>query len=68
MGFIRRQQEKLARHFLIRRFEKAGRPLPDERFLQREAQRLVDEAGRIASQTGRNLFAILEDLVREIRR
>ena len=68
MGFVRRQQERLARHFLVRRLEKLGRPLPEEDVLRREARRLVDDAGRIASQTGRNLLSILQDLVRDLRR
>jgi hypothetical protein len=67
MGFLRDQKINLARRLLERQYTQRGlpRPAPDE--LQRQAAAVVDEAGRIARQRGRNVLGILQDLIRDLK-
>ena len=68
MGFIRDQQIRMTAGLLRRQYQKQGLPIPVESELDRQAAAIVDQAHRIARQRGRNLVAILKDLVADIRR
>lgn len=66
MGFIRRQEEKMAARLIQWHLQQQSRaPLsPDE--LSAKAVLLVDEAHRVARKRGKNLMTIMRDLVSDI--
>ena len=68
MGFIRDQKINLARRLLESQYDKRGIPRPAADELQHQAAAVVDEAGRIARERGRNVLGILQDLIRDLRR
>jgi hypothetical protein len=68
MGFIRQQEEKLALRFLSWQYEKLNKPAPGEAELERQAAKIVAEAHDIARKRGRNVMAIIKDLVADIKK
>jgi hypothetical protein len=68
MGFIRQQEEKLAMRFLSWQYEKLIKPLPPEVVLELQAAIIVAEAHDIARARGRNVMAIMKDLISEIKK
>lgn len=68
MGFIRQQEEKLALRYLAWRYQKAGIPLPPASDLKKKAAGVVEDAHRIARQSGRNVTTIVKELVNDIKR
>jgi len=68
MGFIRKQEEKMALRLLAWQYQRMDQPLPGAQELRREAARIVDEAHQIARQRGSNLVSIMRELVADIRR
>ena len=67
MGFFRQQEERLAIRFLTWQYQKLGQPVPDDDALKLQAAKIVQEAHRIARQRGRNVIAIIKDLVNDIK-
>lgn len=68
MGFFRKQEERLAQRFLNWQYQKLNKPAPDDAELKQQASRIVAEAHRIARQRGRNVIAIIKDLVNDIKK
>ena len=68
MSFFREQKIKLAQRLLAGQYERRQIPLPPPGALRRQAEEVVDEAGRIARQRGQNVLAIVKDLIRDLRR
>ena len=68
MGFWQKQQIQAAARFLRWRYEKEGREVPPQDELERRADHLVEEARRIGKRTGRNVFEILKELVRDLKK
>ena len=68
MGFFRQQEERLAVRFLTWQYQKLDKPIPDEAELKEQAARIVAEAHRIARARGRNVIAIIKDLVNDIKK
>jgi len=68
MGFFRQQEENLAIRFLTWQYQKLGAPVPDDAELARQAAKIVDEAHQIARQRGRNVVAIMKDLISDLTR
>ncbi len=68
MGFFRQQEERLAIRFLQWQYEKLKVAMPDGAELEDQARKIVDEAHRIARQRGRNVVAIMKDLVAELKK
>jgi hypothetical protein len=68
MGFIRRQEERLAIRLLEWRYQKLDVPRPAVSDLETQAAKLVDEAHRIARKRGRNVFSIMKDLVADLKK
>ena len=62
MGFIRRQEERMALQFLIWKYEKSDILLPSESELQKQASQIVDDSHRIARERGSNVLSILKEL------
>ena len=68
MGFFRQQEERLAMRFLTWQYQKLGRPVPHDAELKLQAAKIVQEAHRIARERGRNVIAIIKDLVNDIKK
>jgi hypothetical protein len=68
MGFFRQQEERLAIRFLTWQYQKMEKPVPDDAELKLQAAQIVQEAHRIARERGRNVIAIIKDLVNDIKK
>ena len=68
MGFFRQQEERLAVRFLTWQYQKLDKPIPEEAELEAQASKIVAEAHRIARERGRNVIAIIKDLVNDIKK
>ncbi len=68
MGFIRQQEENLAVKLLRWHYQRNNFPQPDDSVLKVHASSIVDDAHRIARERGRNVFAIIKDLVNDLKR
>ncbi len=68
MGFFRQQEERLAIRFLTWQYQKLDKPVPDETELKLQAAKIVQQAHRIARERGRNVIAIIKDLVNDIKK
>ena len=68
MGFFREQEIKAAARLLLWQYEKQNVPPPGSDQLDQQAARIVDDAHRIAKERGRNVLAIVKELVQEIKR
>jgi len=68
MGFIRRQEERLAIRFLVWQRQRMNLVMPPHSELQRQAGKIVDEAHRIARQTGGNVISIIKELINDLKK
>jgi hypothetical protein len=68
MSFFRQQEERLAMRFLTWRHQKLNIPVPDDAELKLQAAKIVAEAHRIGRERGRNVIAIIKDLVADIKK
>ena len=68
IGFIRQQEQKLAMRLLAWHYEKNAIVLPPPSELRQQADRLVEDAHKIARERGRNVMSIMKDLVAEIKK
>ena len=68
MSFFRQQEERLAMRFLTWRHQKLNIPVPDDVELKLQAAKIVAEAHRIGRERGRNVIAIIKDLVADIKK
>lgn len=68
MGFFRQQQEILAQRLLRWQYERQKQPVPQQDVLDRQTVKLVDEAHRIAKNSGRNVLSIVKDLIADLRK
>jgi hypothetical protein len=68
MGFFRQQEERMAMRFLAWRYQKLNMATPDDTELKLQAAKIVTEAHRIARERGRNVIAIIKDLVEDIKK
>jgi hypothetical protein len=68
VGFFRQQEERLAMRFLEWRYQKLNMDKPDDGELKLQAAQIVTEAHRIARERGRNVIAIIKDLVQDIKK
>jgi hypothetical protein len=68
MGFIRKQEEKVAIRLLAWHYQRMDRPLPPYSEMEKLAAEVVEEAHRVAKERGGNVLSILKDLVGELRK
>jgi hypothetical protein len=68
MGFFRQQEVKMAQRLLTWQYERIQRQPPPEPELARQAAQLVDDAHRIARERGRNVIAIIKEMVADIKK
>jgi hypothetical protein len=58
----------MAMRFLAWRYQKLKTPVPDDAQLKMQAAQIVVEAHRIARERGRNVIAIIKDLIEDIKK
>jgi hypothetical protein len=68
VGFFRQQEERLAIRFLTWQYQRLEQPVPNDTELKLQAAKIVQEAHRIARERGRNVVAIIKDLVNDIKK
>ena len=68
VGFFRQQEERMAMRFLAWRYQELRTPVPDDAQLKIQAAQIVAEAHRIARERGRNVLAIIKDLIEDIKK
>lgn len=68
MGFIRRQEERMAIQFLMWRYQKMNVPSPSDSELQKQAGKIVDDAHRVARERGSNVLSIIKELIEKYTR
>jgi len=68
MGFFRQQEERLAIRFLSWQYQKWGKPVPEEAELKLLAVKIVDDAHRIARQSGQNVISIMKELIGDLKK
>lgn len=66
MGFIRRQEEKLAARLILWHQEKNGLPPLPHGDLACKSAALVDRAHRIGRRRGQNLVTIMKETVADV--
>jgi hypothetical protein len=64
MGFIRRQEERMAIQFLTWKYQKMNLEVPADSELQKHAGKIIDDAHRIARERGSNVISIIKELVK----
>lgn len=68
MGFLRKQEKELAVKLLKWQYNRLNLPLPDDASLRIHAERLVDDAHRIAKEKGSNVLGILKELIQDLKK
>ena len=68
MEFLRRQEERLAERFLVWKYQRMNLAVPAPSILQSQAAKIVDDAHRIARETGGNVMSIIKDLVNDLKK
>jgi len=68
MGFLRRQEERLAIRFLVWKYQRMNLAVPALSKLQGQAGRIVDDAHRIARETGGNVVSIVKELIDDLKK
>ncbi len=67
-GFFRQQEERMAVRLLTWQYKRQKIALPGEDEIQRRAEQLVDDAHRIAKERGRNVMAIMKEMIADIKK
>ena len=67
IGFIRRQEERLAIRFLVWKYQRMNLVVPAISNLQIQAGKIVDDAHRIARERGGNIISIIKELVNDFK-
>lgn len=68
MGILRRQEKRLAIRLLSWQYKRVNLSLPAIEDLERQADRLVDDAHRIARESGRNVMSIIKEMIADIKK
>jgi hypothetical protein len=68
IGFIKKQERKLAIRLLTWHYEKNANVIPPPSELRQQADRLVDDAHHIARERGSNVVSIIKDLIADIKK
>ena len=68
MGILRRQEKRLAIRLLSWQYKRVNLSLPAIEDLERQADRLVDDAHRIARESGRNVMSIIKEMIADVKK
>jgi len=67
VSFFRQQEKRLAVRLLIWQYQRMNIPVPSMEELQRQADRLVEDAHQIARERGRNVISILKEMIGDLK-
>ena len=68
MGILRRQEKRLAIRLLSWQYKRVNLSLPAIEELERQADKLVDDAHRIARERGRNVISIIKEMISDVKK
>lgn len=68
MGILRRQEKRLAIRLLSWQYKRVNLSLPPIEELEQQADRLVDDAHRIARESGRNVISIIKEMIADLKK
>jgi hypothetical protein len=68
MGFLRKQEEKMAVRLLAWQYQRMNMHPPSAAQMEAHAKQIVDDAHRIARERGKNVLSILKELVAEVKK
>ncbi|MEE8553988.1 MAG: hypothetical protein V3S72_11865 [Desulfobacterales bacterium] len=68
MGILRRQEKRLAIRLLSWQYKRVNLSLPAIEELELQAERLVDDAHRIARESGRNVMSIIKEMIADVKK
>lgn len=68
MGFIRRQEERLAIRLLTWQYQRMNLPVPGLEELERQAVKLVNDAHRIVRERGGNVISIIRETISDLKK
>jgi len=68
MGILRRQEKRLAIRLLSWQYKRVNISLPAIEELERQADRLVNDAHRIARESGRNVMSIIKEMIADVKK
>ncbi len=68
MGILRRQEKRLAIRLLSWQYKRVNLSLPAIEELERQADILVDDAHRIARESGRNVMSIIKEMIADVKK
>ena len=68
MGILRHQEKRLAIRLLSWQYKRVNLSLPAIEELERQADRLVDDAHRIARESGRNVMSIIKEMIADVKK
>ncbi len=68
MGILRRQEKRIAIRLLSWQYKRVNISLPAIEELERQADRLVDDAHRIARESGRNVMSIIKEMIADVKK
>lgn len=66
MEFFKKQKIGAAMRLIQWQYEKKNLPVPEFSVLEKMAEKLVEDAGRISAERGGNILAILKDTAKNI--
>jgi len=68
MGILRHQEKRLAIRLLSWQYKRENLSLPAIEELERQADKLVDDAHRIARESGRNVMSIIKEMIADVKK
>jgi hypothetical protein len=68
MGFIRCGEERLALRYLMWQYQRMNLPMPAPSKLQSQACKIVDDAQRIARETGGTVISIIKEMIDDLKK
>ncbi len=68
MGILRHQEKRLAIRLLSWQYKRENLSLPTIEELERQADKLVDDAHRIARERGRNVISIIKEMISDVKK
>jgi hypothetical protein len=67
-GLVRRQEVAFAKKLLVWKYEKSGLTLPSEDAISAHAEQIVEDAHRIAKESGNTVADILKNKMKDLKK
>ncbi len=68
MGILRHQEKRLAIRLLSWQYKRENLSLPAIEELERQADRVVDDAHRIARKNKHNIMSIIKEMIADVKK